>query len=112
MCQCPTSCVEEGRKRIGCLHMLASFIWRLCKSCTQDVPDFKLALCPYCILGMLHPRNGKQLREHDSALPGKESGYTTNAKKQEIFSDMSYAPFTVADKIIGDCCLSTTPAVL
>ena len=27
--------------------------------------------------------------EHDSAQAGKESGYTTNAKKEEIFSDMS-----------------------
>ena len=35
------------------------------------------------------PRYRKQMREHDSAQAGKESGYTTNAKKEEIFSDMS-----------------------
>ena len=35
------------------------------------------------------PRYGRQMREHNSALAGKESGYTTLAKKEEIFSDMS-----------------------
>ena len=35
------------------------------------------------------PRYGKQMCEHDSALVGKESGHTTNAKEEEIFSDMS-----------------------
>ena len=36
------------------------------------------------------PRYGKQMHVHDSALVGKERWYTTNAKKEEIFSDMSY----------------------
>ena len=35
------------------------------------------------------PRYGKQMCEHDSAPVGKESGHTTNAKEEEIFSDMS-----------------------
>ena len=35
------------------------------------------------------PCYGKQMLEHDSALADKESGHTTNAKKEEIFSDMS-----------------------
>ena len=52
------------------------------------------------------------MHEHDSALAGKESGYTTNARKEEIFSDMSEAPFTVAIKTAEECCLATTPTVL
>ena len=35
------------------------------------------------------PHYGKQMRVHDSALVGDERCCTTNAKKEEIFSDMS-----------------------
>ena len=52
------------------------------------------------------------MREHDSAQAGKESSYTTNAKKEEIFSDMSWAPFTAANKTMSEAVLSTTPTVL
>ena len=42
-----------------------------------------------CTQSLLAPHYGKQMREHDSAQARKESGHTTNAKKEEIFSDMS-----------------------
>ena len=41
------------------------------------------------LLNHATPRYRKQMREHNSAQAGKESGYMTNAKKEEIFSDMS-----------------------
>ena len=47
-------------------------------------------------------RHGKQMRMHELVLASKERCYTTNAKKEEIFSDMSWARFTVADETANE----------
>ena len=60
---------------------------------------------PALPLGALpHPRYGKQMRVHDSALPSKGRRYTTNAKKEGIFSDTSQAPFTGANRTADARC--------
>ena len=58
------------------------------------------------------PSYEKQMRVHDSALASKEGCYTTKAKKEEIFSDMSQAPFTVAKETTSKRVQSTTLTVL
>ena len=58
------------------------------------------------------PHYGKQMRVHDSALASNERCYTTKAKKEEIFSDMSWAPFTAAKETTSKRVQSTTPTVL
>ena len=59
-------------------------------------------MCPAPVLARLHmvslrqeilsptdsPHYGKQMRVHDFARASKEWCYTTNAKKEEIFSDI------------------------
>ena len=49
------------------------------------------------------------MRVHGSALASKEGCHTTTAKEEEIFRDMSSAPFTVANKTADGRHLSTTP---
>ena len=45
---------------------------------------------------MALPRCGKQMHAHDSVPLSKERCHTTNARREKIFSDMSWAPLTVA----------------
>ena len=86
----PTTC---------CTPCLRTFDWH--RPHTRQAPQIKGAPLPATlkprIVSLLlskwwptkRPRYGNQMREHDSAPGGKESGHTTNAKEEEIFSDMS-----------------------
>ena len=52
------------------------------------------------------------MHAQDPAPVYKRGGYTTNVRKEESFSGISYAPFTVANRSAGYRSLSTTPEAL